>query len=185
MGIRIGDKNPRFKNLDTDYIKKAYVIDEKSASIIAAELGCAVSTIFNKLHQQGTKSRTISETKKGKNNPFYKKYGQKNPNWRGGLSFGKYCWKFNDSFKEEVRKNFNRVCYICSETEKENKRHLDVHHIDFNKNSICNGKKWAFLPLCQKCHSKTSTHRHFYFNLLINYWFFNPEINFQTPFSFF
>lgn len=127
-------------------------------------------------------SKSLKGLMVGENNPMFGKYGPENPNWRGGLSFGKYCYKFNNAFKEEIREQFNRTCFLCNKTEIENKKHLSVHHIDFNKNSICNGKKWAFLPLCQKCHSKTSAHRHFYFNLLIRFWALNPEINFNTNF---
>lgn len=98
------------------------------------------------------------------------KMGDKNPNWRGGLSFGKYCPKFNRAFKNKIRKKFDNRCFICGKLESDNSTKLCVHHIDYNKNSICNGKDWAFVPLCRSCHSKTAFNRYYYFNLLINYW---------------
>jgi len=38
--------------------------------------------------------------------------GEKNWNWRGGIS-KKYCNKFNKNFKEYIRYKFNNRCYIC------------------------------------------------------------------------
>ena len=100
--------------------------------------------------------------------------GPNNPRWRGGSSYLPYCPKFNEAFKERVRDRFNRTCFLCGSKE-ETQKHC-VHHIDYNKNSICNGHEWAFIPLCHSCHSKTNTRRWYWFNLLINYWTLNPEI---------
>jgi hypothetical protein len=99
-------------------------------------------------------------------------------NWRGGVSFKPYCPKFNERFREGIREKFNRTCYLCPATEKENGQRLCVHHIDYNKNSICNGQEWAFVPLCNRHHTKTNFDRWYWFNLLICYWALNPEINF-------
>lgn len=94
--------------------------------------------------------------------------GSKSPHWRGGISFGKYCHKFNNEFKEHIRNKFGRRCFLCGAMET-NTRH-DVHHIDYAKNSICNGKEWAFIPLCHRHHSMTGHNRWYWFNLFINYW---------------
>lgn len=102
--------------------------------------------------------------------------GDQSSQWRGGISFEPYCHKFNHAFKERVRERFGRRCFTCPITETENGKRLSVHHIDYNKNSICNGKEWAFVPLCRKCHSKSNNKRWYWFNLLINYWALNPEI---------
>lgn len=104
--------------------------------------------------------------------------GKNNPRWLGGKSYERYCFKFNDEFKEHIREKFGRKCYLCSTTEAENKRKLSVHHIDYAKNSICNGKEWAFVPLCVKHHAASNYNRWYWFNLLINYWAMNPEISF-------
>jgi hypothetical protein len=96
--------------------------------------------------------------------------------WRGGTSFKSYCKKFNEALKKDIRTRFGKKCYLCGN--QENGRKLDIHHIDYNKNSICNGKDWALIPLCRGCHSKTNHQKWFWFELLMNYWFMNPEINF-------
>lgn len=104
--------------------------------------------------------------------------GKQHHCWRGGISFEPYCPKFNERFKEIVRNRFGRRCFICGKPEK-NRRH-SVHHIDYNKNSICNGHDWAFVPLCITHHNKTNFDRWYWFNRLIYYWAMNPEINFNT-----
>lgn len=85
--------------------------------------------------------------------------GEKNPQWRGGISYDPYCFKFTDRLKEEVRDRFNRLCVMCSKTEEENGRKLDVHHIDFNKNQGCDDVDWKLVPLCQSCHGWTTRNR--------------------------
>jgi hypothetical protein len=104
--------------------------------------------------------------------------GNKNPNWKGGSSFVPYCQKFNNEIKELIREKFDRKCYLCDITERDNCIKLSVHHIDYNKNSICNGQDWALVPLCQKCHTKTNFNRWYWFNLLISYWIVDKEMRF-------
>ena len=103
--------------------------------------------------------------------------GPLSPTWRGGKSFEPYCHLFNESFKEYIREKFNRKCYICGRDETDNGKHLSVHHIDYNKNSICNGKAWAFVPLCKTCHNYTIGNRYYWFNRLICYYIENKDIN--------
>lgn len=99
-----------------------------------------------------------SETSKGENNP----------NWQGGISFGKYCPKFNDEFKEYIRDKFGRVCFQCGKTEEENGRRLSVHHVNYDKNCGCaeteEDKKvddgtCQFIPLCISCNVQANYDR--------------------------
>ncbi|MCK9571120.1 NUMOD3 domain-containing DNA-binding protein [Candidatus Pacearchaeota archaeon] len=101
--------------------------------------------------------------------------GEKCHLWKGGKSFEPYCQKFNNGIKEEVRNSFGRKCFLCGTPE--NGMKLDVHHVDYNKGQGC-GQKWNLIPLCHSCHTKTTDHRAYYFNLLMNYWAMNPDINF-------
>jgi len=96
--------------------------------------------------------------------------GDKNPNWRGGLSFGEYCPKFNGSLKEDIRDKYNRKCAICGKRESDCNKKLAIHHTDYNKNTLCNGKSWGLIPLCANCHAKTNGNRWYWFGLLYNYW---------------
>lgn len=111
------------------------------------------------------------------------KQGEKSSTWRGGTSFEPYCPKFNKTFKRHVRDVFNHKCFICG-SDDGGRKHA-IHHIDYNKNAICNGHSWALIPLCKSCHSKTNFNRYYWFNLLISYWLINPEISLEVyPFSF-
>lgn len=125
-----------------------------------AHLGCS--------HSEETKLR-MSEDRSG----------PKNSNWRGGKSFEPYCPKFNEEFKEYIRNKFNRRCFICGIAEEDQlpnakkKHRLYIHHVDYNKNDICNGYSWPFIPLCSSCHSKTNGKRWYWFNKYMNYWIYD------------
>lgn len=80
--------------------------------------------------------------------------GERNPRWKGGSSFAPYCYKFDFALREKIREKYGRKCYFCGKTEEENRRKLDVHHIDQDKEQGCNGKHWFLIPLCCECHSK-------------------------------
>jgi len=171
--LRKGDKNPRFLEIDENYIKNSY-LSGKSATQIAKEVGCSYPTIYRRLRKMNIKIKSASEAQIGVS------LGEKNPAWRGGISFLPYCHKFNKPLKEEIRELFGRKCYICKKTEKKNKKRLDVHHCDFNKQQGCKGNlTWKLLPLCKSCHAWTTNNRHEAFTLLVNYWAQNPEINFN------
>ena len=126
--------------------------------------------------------KNISEAKRGlklseehKRRIGESERGDKHWNWKGGVSANPYCPKFNKALKEEIREAFGRKCFLCGISE--NGKRLHVHHCDYNKGQGC-GQRWNLVPLCNSCHSKTVVHRHYYFNLLVNYWAMNPEINF-------
>lgn len=106
-----------------------------------------------------------------------------NPNWKNGKSFEKYCPKFNNEFKKNIRKKFQYMCFLCNKLERSNNEKLCIHHIDYNKNSICNGKKWSFVTLCRSCHGKTNHNRWYWFNLLINYWAIDSNNCFNANFE--
>lgn len=54
---------------------------------------------------------------------------------------------------------FNDECDICGKSESENGRRLDVHHVNYDKNCLCNEIKCEFVPLCMSCHGKTNGKR--------------------------
>ena len=81
--------------------------------------------------------------------------GENNSNWNGGTTFFPYCPKFDEDLKEKVRTYFNRECYLCGKTEKDNKTKLSVHHANYDKMVCCNDIEPLFVPLCKSCHAKT------------------------------
>jgi hypothetical protein len=92
---------------------------------------------------------------------------ENNPAWRGGISF-EYCPKFNYALKEEVRRQFERKCFLSGQEESERKH--DVHHCDYLKSQGCKGQRWSLLPLEHSWHMKTNHDRWFWFSLLRDYW---------------
>jgi hypothetical protein len=179
-------------DISLDWLKTEYEDKERSTRDIASELGCSSSTIWYRLKQYQIPIRSIGEAISGEKHPQYGKrptkdtrrrmstshQGARHHNWRGGVSFGKYCPKFNRRLKEGVRDRFDRVCFICGAPE--NGSGLDVHHVDYNKGQGC-GAEWNLIPLCKSCHSKTNWNRWYWFSLLSTYWAENPEINFNMP----
>ena len=88
--------------------------------------------------------------------------GEKNHNWKGGISFEPYCPKFNHDLKERVRSYFDYKCVICGKTTEENGRELSVHHVEYDKMACCHGKPVQFAALCHKCHSITNFDREYW-----------------------
>lgn len=132
--------------------------------------------LLSKETKEKISKSVIAKEIKGKNHPFYGKHhteeskkkmseansGEKNSRWRGGISYEPYCSKFNDEFKETIREQFNRKCFICNKSETENKEKLSVHHVNYNKNCLCDDSKCKFVPLCRSCHAKTTNNRQYW-----------------------
>ena len=110
----------------------------------------------------------VSKATIGENNPMYGRNGKDAPGWKGGISFEPYCEKFNEAFKESIREKFGRKCFMCPTTEEENKRKLCVHHVNYDKECMCNGVDCEFVPLCIGCHAKTNHSRELWERLIIN-----------------
>ena len=85
--------------------------------------------------------------------------GKDSPHWKNGASFEPYCPKFNNAFKESIREKFGRVCFLCPTTEEGNGRKLCVHHVNYNKDCLCDDSDCEFVPLCMQCHTKTNNNR--------------------------
>lgn len=151
-----------------DWMYKKYIEEKLSARKISKICGCSYSIVLKYLREYNIKIRDKSEQRRGENNP----------SWKGGVSFEPYCKKFNKIKREEIREKFERVCFLCGKNKEENfGRNLSVHHIDYNKMQGCK-HSWHLISLCLSCHVKTNFNRHYWFNLLNNYWLLNSEINF-------
>jgi len=89
----------------------------------------------------------------------------KNPAWRGGISFEPYGIEFNDKLKEQIRYRDNYRCQECFRHQNELKCPLMIHHIDYNKN---NNQESNLIPLCNSCHSQTNFKRENWINYFKN-----------------
>lgn len=95
-------------------------------------------------------SEWLSKHNRGENNPF----------WRGGISFEPYCEKFDEPFKEYIREKFGRICFLCPATEEENGQRLSVHHVNYDKDCLCNDNLTCqFVPLCRSCNARVNFNR--------------------------
>jgi hypothetical protein len=104
--------------------------------------------------------KKMSDSRKklvGENAPTFGKCGESAPAWKGGVSFGKYCQKFNSDFKRRVRAFFKNECVECHITSESNGRLLDVHHVNYDKMMCCNDVKPLFVALCRK-HNAMANH---------------------------
>jgi hypothetical protein len=155
-----GEGNPFYgQHHDEDTIK--LMSDLKKGTRASLETREKQSKIRTGMKHSDFMKRNMSEQRKG----------DKNPAWRGGTSFGKYCQKFTKKFKERVRIFFGRVCAECGKTEEENGRCLAVHHVNYDKMLCCNDVEPLFVPLCKSCHTKTNHNRDYWeshFTKLIN-----------------
>jgi len=89
--------------------------------------------------------------------------GDKNPLWRGGVSFEPYCPKFNNEFRSRVRTYFEYKCLLCGKSQKENGKKLCVHHVNYKKEACCDEDiPRYFVTLCVSCHAKTNNNREKY-----------------------
>jgi len=81
-----------------------------------------------------------------------------NPNWKGGISFLPYCYKFNNKLKEEIRERDNQTCQLCGKNEDENGQKLSIHHIHYDKEN-CDPD---LITLCNSCNGKVNGNREYW-----------------------
>ena len=138
------------------------LIEEYGSGINSTELAkkyeCSSAVIIRRLKGAGCEIRD--------------QIGDNNMNWNEGSSFFPYCPKFNESFKESIRNKFDRKCFICGITEKEMQEDqrrrgkrifkLSVHHVNYNKDCLCDGSDCEFVPLCSHHHTKTNNNREYW-----------------------
>lgn len=83
---------------------------------------------------------------------------EKNPSWKGGISFEPYTVEFNKILKKKI-KNRDNKCMLCNtniEILKELHRIIMIHHVDYDKK---NNLPQNLIVLCNKCHSTTNFNR--------------------------
>jgi len=96
---------------------------------------------FKKGHKVSTEQRI-----KIRNKLIGRNAGDKNPSWKGGLSFEPYSVDWTKTLKKAIKERDHYTCNLCN-----NQDDLVIHHIDYNKKN-CNPNN--LITLCRKCHSK-------------------------------
>jgi len=93
----------------------------------------------------------------GEKNPRYGKgkniVGNKNPNWKGGVSFNGYSYEFK-SMRAKIKKRDEYRCWQCWKEPPEVQ--LSVHHIDYDKE---NNDPVNLITLCMRCNAKANSIR--------------------------
>lgn len=119
--------------------------------------------------------RKMSEVAKGKkrSKEFKRKMSkfaklrvkEKNPNWRGGISFEPYSADWTETLKRSIRERDNYICQLCGKTQieelEEIEKKLAIHHIDYDKKN-CNPDN--LITLCRNCNSKVNSNRKSWIN---------------------
>ena len=96
----------------------------------------------------------LRQKRLGSNNPMYGLRGELSPSWLGGPK--EYGIEFKLPLKETIRSRDNFKCIVCGKNQEDNKKKLDVHHIDYNKK---NNSTDNLVSLCMTCHRKTNYNR--------------------------
>lgn len=87
-------------------------------------------------------------------NPEYreKHEGENHHLWSYGASFLPYTQDWTEDLKDSIRKRDGYKCGICSLSQNDQGRKLDVHHIDYDK---ANCDPYNLISLCDSCHART------------------------------
>jgi len=129
--------------LSEEELYQMYWEMEMSQYDIAKELGVCQTVVGSWMKNYGIELRTISEAHSG----------EKNGVWRGGISSEPYCHKFNNKFKEAVRKRDDYTCQLCGREQLLGGRKLSIHHIHYDKENCYPD----VVALCNSCHSITTS----------------------------
>ena len=116
--------------------------------------------------QKGLHRSTKTEFKKGmipwnKGKEWPRMRGENHPFWQGGKSFEPYPLEWTNTYREQIRQRDNYKCQVCGVPQKECRRRLSVHHIDYNKLNL---SKDNLTTLCLRCHLKTNQNKVYWEN---------------------
>ena len=142
----------RFVKPSKEELEQMYFGDMMSQQEIGDYLGIIQQTILDWFKLYGIKSRTYSEARIGKFT------GENHPNWKGGISGRKYCYKFNNKFREAVRERDDYTCQLCGYEQKLDGRRLSIHHIHYDKENCYPD----VVTLCCSCNSRVNGDRDYW-----------------------
>ena len=99
----------------------------------------------------------------GDKNPMFGIHliGENNPNWQGGIGKLPYPFAFNNKLKELIRERDGYICQLCSKTQEENGRKLDIHHRNYDKDNL---ELNNLISLCRSCNCKVNYNRKYWEN---------------------
>lgn len=138
-------------------LKGHVVSPETRAKISAAHKGRVITSGWREKLVESHKGKRLSRESKIKLSILNS--GENNAQWKGGISFGPYCPKFNDDLKRRIRAFFEHRCICCGKHQSEEKRKLSCHHVEYFKTACCDGEPVHFAALCGHHHGLTGNDR--------------------------
>lgn len=148
---------------DEDWLLQNYVQLQRSAGEIATEFGTTNSAIFFWLRKHGIPRRTISEARKikhwgqvGSDNPMWKRCGELNPHWLGGVSPERQTFYNTEEWKQACSIVWKRDGACCRRCKTHRKDVADmpfhIHHIVSFANKELRADPRNLALLCEECH---------------------------------
>ena len=122
------------------------------------------SILKRNLAKKGKHYSPKTEFKKGQTSPnkgkkLLKITGENNYNWKGGKCNHLYPPGWTKTLKNIIKTRDGFKCGICGIPQKECKKTLVVHHIDYNKKNLNLNN---LITLCRTCHNKTNVKRKYW-----------------------
>lgn len=159
---------------DRVWLYNQYIVLEKSTADIAREFGCRDTNIQYFLKKFGIKSRNVSESRKikhwgqsGVDNPMWNKFGEFNPNYKGGITPERQSFYISQEWKNACRavwKRDNATCQRCG-MKKDADMPFHVHHIKGFADKELRADIDNLILLCEVCHqwvhSKANKHNEY------------------------
>jgi len=147
---------------DKRWLQHQYTIMCKPAKQIATEQGCKENNILYFLKKHGIQRRTMQEIRKikhwgesGEQNGMFGRFGELNPNWKGGITperQGLYC---SQEWADVVRLVWARdsgECQSCH-AKKTNDNEFHLHHIVPFEVVELRCVLSNLILFCKKCHN--------------------------------
>lgn len=157
-------------DIDLDILKNEY-LSGKTTTYLANKYGCGVNAIIYRLKRVGVSKfrrgnpsqyRNYSKSgwkmpEKAKDKIRQSQIGDKNNNWKGGVTKEEHVLRLTSPYKNWKLQVFKRDNFTCQECGMKNKN-LECHHIK----SFAEYPKLRMdidnaISLCKKCHLKTKT----------------------------
>ena len=151
--IRLGQKHTKETKIKMSKSHKGKKLSEEHKEKISKTLKEWKGQTYHFI--KGMKWNKISKNRQG----------EKNPNWKGGISKLPYSVDWTETLKRSIRERDNYICQKCSiyqdELNNGQIKKLDIHHIDYDKQN-CNPNN--LITLCRRCNTKVNKDRNYWTN---------------------
>ena len=145
------------------WLYMAYVVQGKSAYDIAQQFGCTENNILYWLNKHSIPRRTISETRQvkhwgltGSKNGMYGATGDKNPNWKGGVTADRQAFYVSQEWKRLNQKVWARdkaTCQNCKKIcKKKGGKSWHIHHMISFQDEDYRSRLDNLVLFCRECH---------------------------------